>query len=562
MIQKQIYIPKDLIMKKIIFISFFLLGAVSFLSAHRTTTVDEETTYLHLDKSFYVTGEIIWYKLYLGASFKDQEVTIRSTIANQDGRIVGNEFLKTGGKPYLDGYYKIPFDANTGQYLLQFTGINKADGTTVTLAKVDVPIYNDLQAFPKISDQKMGAAPATDFASQLNVDINLSKTNFKPRENVTASVKVTDKAGNPIKGSVSVTVVDKELLKAGIVTNTTIPVAAAYEEKIYVQGKVYNQQGQPLSNSIMGAFSGNEEAIYYSKIDQEGNFTMEFQDFHGEKPIQFLGDAKGIEYIDVKVQESLSQQNSTPLHFDDAISNYLTYSRQRKKIFQHYTTLESDVQVASIKEKLSKRKPNQEWNIKEYEYFEYMYIFFKENLSPLRFKFNSDSTYTASMYNPSNQSNNKFFSGKPLFIIDNVATRDANYVARMGMEEIKKVELFFRLKDLNKQFKLFGSSGVVKITTYNPLNKLPVQETKNNYTISGLQPKATFPVFMPDKLSGLRQPFFRPQVYWNPDIQSNKAGTASVNWYQTDDRSTFLIQVVVQGENGEMGYATKEFVVE
>ena len=130
------------------------------------------------------------------------------------------------------------------------------------------------------------------------------------------------------------------------------------------------------------------------------------------------------------------------------------------------------------------------------------------------------------------------------------------------MEEVKKVELFFKSRDLNKYFKLFGSSGVVKITTYNPLNKLPVQETTNNVTISGLQPKASFPTFDPQQVSGLRQPFFRPQVYWNPDVATNKNGAASVDWYQTDDRSTFLIQVVVQGENGQMGYATKEFTVE
>jgi len=549
-------------MKKVLFLCFFLYGFVSTLPAHSTNSTDEETTYLHLDKSFYVTGEIIWYKLYLGASFKDQEVTIRAMVANQNGQIVGNEFLKTAGKPYLDGYYKIPFDASTGQYVLQFTGINKADGATITLATVNVPIYNDLAPLPDLVKQEMAETPATTFASQLNIDINLAKANYKPRENVAASVRVTDQSGNPVAGTMSVTVVDKELLKAGLVTNTTVPSVEAFEEKIYVQGKVFDKQGQVLSNSIMGAFSGNEESIYYSKIDAEGNFTMEFKDFHGEKPIQFLGDAKGVEYIDVQVQAALPNPTTTTLPYDDQIANYLTYSRQRKKIFQHYTALESDLQVASIKDKLSKRKPNQEWNIKEYEYFEYMYIFFKENLSPLRFKFNSDSTYTASMYNPSNQSNDKFFSGKPLFIIDNVATRDADFVARMPMEEVKKVELFFRLKDLNKNFKLFGSSGVVKITTYNPLSKLPVQETKNNFTINGLQPKATFPTFSPQQVSGLRQPFFRPQVYWNPDIPSDKMGTASVNWHQTDDRSTFLIQVVVQGENGEMGYATKEFVVE
>lgn len=541
-------------------IVLLLLGTLPTYSA---ISSDEETNYLHLDKSFYVTGEIIWYKLYLGASFKDKPVTVRATVADQAGTIVGNEFLKTEGKSFISGYYKIPFDADTGQYLLQLTGASKSDGSIITLAEVSVPIYNDLQAFPKLVNQETAAnnSSAVDLSSDLQVSINLPKTTFKSRANVAASIKVTDQTGNPVASTMSITVLDKELLKEGIVSKTEVAASADFEEQIYIKGKAYDQQGQPLDGSIIGAFSGNDGSILYSKVT-DGDFILKIPEFQGKKPIQFLGDGKKVDYIDVKTQQSLAYKSSTPPTFNDDIATYLTLSRQRKKIFQHYTALESDLQVTTLKNKLSKRKPHQSWNIKEYEYFEYMYIFFKENLSPLRFKFNSDSTYTASMYNPSNQSDNKFFSGKPLFIIDNVATRDADYVARMRMEDIKTVELFFRLKDLNRYFKLFGSSGVVMITTYNPLNKLPVQETRNNVAAHGLQPKADFPAFTPQQVNGLRQPFFRPQVYWNPNVVTNKTGTAAVNWHQTDDRSTFVIQVVVQGEDGRMGFATKEFTVE
>ena len=447
---------------------------------------------------------------------------------------------------------------------MQFTVINKETKKTVALSKAIIPIYNDLQPLSKQVKESMveEITSNTDIGGQLKIDISIPPSStVKPRSNVAASIKVTDASGNPVAGNLSITVLDKELLQEGNIITSSMPTINVFEDKIYVQGTSSNLQGQPLNKDIIGAFSGDDQSIYYARADEDGNFSLRLPEFQGEKPIQFIGDNKNVEFIDVQVQESIPYKATTAPPYSDKIADYLTYSRQRKKIFQHYTALESDIQVETLSKKLSKRKPHQEWNIQEYEYFEFMYIFFKENLSPLRFQFNADSTYSASMYNPSKQYD-KFFTGKPLFIIDNVVTRDADYVARMRMEDVKKVELFFRLKDLNKYFKLFGSSGVVKITTYNPLSKLPVPETKNSTTISGLQPKATYPAFDPQQVNGLRQPFFRPQVYWNPNITTNKNGAAKVNWYQTDDRSTFLIQVMVQGENGQIGYATKEFIVQ
>ncbi len=550
-------------MKNIILNISLLFGLLLFVPAYSAAPLPPESIYLHLDKSFYVTGEIVWYKLYLSNTLKEQPITIRATVANPEGKIIGDDFLKSAGQRGVDGYFKIPFDATTGQYLLQFTVVNKETGETTALSKAIIPIYNDLQPLPQQVKESASeiASSASDISSELKVNITVPKSTFKPRSKVAASIKVTDASGNPVAGNLSITVLDKELLQEGMVTTSTMPAINLFEEKIYVKGQVHDLQGQPLNKDIIGAFSGDDQSIYYARADETGNFSLRLTEFQGEKPIQFIGDTKKVELIEVQLQESLPYKATTAPPYNDRIQEYLTYSRQRKKIFQHYTTLESDLQVETLTNKLAKRKPHQEWNIQEYEYFEFMYIFFKENLSPLRFQFNSDSTYSATMYNPSKRYD-KFFSGKPLFIIDNVVTRDADFVARMRMEEVKKVELFFRLKDLNKYFKLFGSSGVVKITTFNPLNKLPVQETTNNVTIRGLQPKATFPAFDPQKVSGLRQPFFRPQVYWNPDVVMDKSGTAAINWHQTDDRSTFLIQVVVQGENGQMGYATQEFRVE
>ena len=355
--------------------------------------------------------------------------------------------------------------------------------------------------------------------------------------------------------------IDKELVDGGIVQSTNITGSGDYKKDLYLTGTVSNLAGGSAENSVIGGFSGTDAKIYYAKVKEEGKFRMKLPVFKGDKLIQFLGDPKTVENIGVDLEQNITA-NTAELPINNTVANYVALSKQRKKIFQHYAALESNLEITPTKAKTVRQKANQSWNIKEYEYFEFMYIFFKENLSPLRFEFSADSTYSARMYNPANQTSDKFFGSDPLFIIDNIATRDGNYVARMRMEDVAKVELFFRLKDLNKNYKIFGSNGVAKITTYEQLNKLPVKESKNNFTIQGLQEEADFPLFNPSEFKDSRQPFFRPQIYWNPDTSTNKSGEADFNYFQTDDRSTFQIQVVFQGENGEMGYATKLYTVE
>lgn len=556
-------------MKNLIYNIFFLLIIVlpiSFISANNDEPI-ESISYIHLDKSFYVTGEVVWYKIYLGPTLKDKSVTIKAAIANQKGEVIATEFLQTAGKTYTHGYYQIPFSAESGMYLLQFTGIDKASGTTIKLSETFIPIFNDLKGVPTLVKQDSNAMEVMEkmptIPANLKVDISLPKTSFKQREAVAATVKVTDAAGNPVSGTVSVSVIDKELVGSGKVESTSFSSVDVFQEGLYIQGKVMDEKGASLNKGILGAFSAKDDKIFYSKIVEGGNFIMKFPEFSGDKRVQFLGDPKTEEYVKVNLQQEMPADANISLPTSNKIATYLNLSRQRKKIFQHYAALESNLKTEEIKEERKKVKGNQSWNIKEYEYFEYMYIFFKENLSPLRFRFNADSTYTARMYNPANQTSDKFFSGKPLFIIDNVATRDGDYVSRMSMEDVSKVELYYRLKDLNRNFKVFGSSGVAKITSYQPLNKLPVKETKNNFTIQGVQKKAIYPVFHPDQIANnRRQPFFRPQLYWNPELTTDKRGNTSFNYHQTDDRSTFQIQVVVQGADGQIGYATKEYVVE
>ncbi len=558
--------PSFRIIKNIL--SLFLFVTFSVTAVANVTT---DKCVVHLDKSFYVTGEIVWYQLYLTQAFKTKPVAIRATVLNANGIVQHSSFLKTTGGTAIDGYYKIPFNLKSGNYLLQFTGINKASKEGVLLVETQLPIYNDLEAVATtVSNKSDLGQPAMPIDNELNISIELPKNSFNAREKIAPTITVKNKAGNTVAANLSVSVVDWELvgedlmnagnLRSGETVNAQV--TSIISDKLYLKGIAKQDNGIAHTTKVLGAYSRTEDKVLYTRTNDNGEFYIAIPEFYGDRGFQILGQQEDYEQIRINEKKQLAINRLQSLPTSSQIATYLDLSRQRKKIFQRYSSVESNLVTEKYSTTRKTIKPDVSFVIKEYEDFEFMSIFFKENLTPLRFDL-IDSTYIAKMYNPKNQSSsNKFFKGKPFIIVDDIVTRNGDFLARMRMTDVEKVELFYDLKKINKQYKLFGSNGVTKITTYDKIESLPVFEANNVITVNGIQKEATFPMFDPAQINNNRfQPFFRPQVYWNADLTTKKDGKASFDYFQTDDRSTFQIRVVAQSEDGAIGYTTINYTV-
>ena len=75
-------------------LSFCLIVFLSF-NALANTAIDK--CVVHLDKSFYVTGEIVWYQLYLTQAFKTKPAAIRATVLDANGLVQHSSFIKSSG---------------------------------------------------------------------------------------------------------------------------------------------------------------------------------------------------------------------------------------------------------------------------------------------------------------------------------------------------------------------------------------------------------------------------------------------------------------------------------
>ncbi|MEM1325380.1 MAG: hypothetical protein AAGI23_05465 [Bacteroidota bacterium] len=513
----------------------------------------QESSLLHINKSFYATGEVVWFNYFLPDRFAEQTAIVEVIISDRAGDAVDRFYLRNEESATINGYYKIPFTLDSDWYRLSVLSTGTQSNT---LADVVFPIYNDLAPLPDNADQTTDLAVNDLSAGTMSVSISLEKDSYAPRDLVRGSIQVRDQNGNPVATTLSLSVQDAQLAKNTLFDIGKVPTTLA--DKVLVEGTLLDNDGQPMRAGVLGMYAGLENRIYYTSANEKGRFAFDPPLFYDNYPVQFIGYQFEHTEITIDLDERKMPPISAQLSYPKSVRDYLALSRQRKKVFQIYNSLETQLVPEKVKIDVQDLETDLSYIISEYESFEFMHDFFGELITPLKFIYQKDSTYIAELYNPTGRtSSNTKLSGTPLFIVDGKLTRDADFVARMDMDYVEKVELMYRTDNLRKKFSAIGRSGVIKITTNLKDVPVPKGETDDVFTLPGLQRPAPFPTFD----ANAQQPIFLPQLYWNPTITTDANGKAEFSFYQSDDISQFVIHAIGQSENGEYGQGEIQYGV-
>ena len=550
-------------MKKVQSTIAFLL--LTFLSISLNA---QNQCYVHLDKSFYVTGEIVWYKLYLPSSMSGQNAVVKSTLVSASGQNVINHFNNTKGETSISGYFKLPFDINSGVYSLVFSSTRgKAFGEEI-FAEVFIPIYNDLTTSSQ--QQVTTTNVSLDYNdaivdSGLSISIDLDKDLYACRDQVKASVQVLDQSGNPVEADVSVSVIDTELYASDISQPALFPgqeLAANttnFTDKIYYKGAyARGENNKLLPNEIIGAYSSTENKLFFSVPDPStGNFHIELAPFQNSKPLQFIPHVEGEGNLSIELTK-VGSPNNKQLEYSQAVLDYLQLSKQRKKLFQRYSTLESNLIPEEVDVEFNEFKHDKTFTITEYKSFENLASFVKEVSTPLRMRLKDDK-YIGDMYIPSDKSSfSRYAEYPPLYIVNGLITRNSDFIARLDMSNILELSMMYEPKNIRKEYKIFGTNGLINLRINAKEVVIPEEDRNNVFSVSGYQPDTPYPEFMPTEYDN-HQPFFRPQLYWNSDLSTNANGNLEFGFFQSDDVSTFIIEVVAKTADGKVATAQKSY---
>ncbi len=544
------------------YIFFVLLLVTSFQSVGQDR---DDSFIVHLDKPFYVTGEQVLYKLFLPEFYQDLDVAVEVKISKADDKqMISQYFHRTEGKSYLSGFYQIPLDLNSANYVLSFSVASSASDYGEVVSSISFPIVYDLEAL-----ENLGSLKVADFQGTENkLNISITPTQQKSGGAQSFDVVVEDAFGRPVTAELSVSVADRDLLFRN--GQEIVPAAISSgskilkpNDKISVYGKCVNANGEGVKIPILGAYSSQSESFNFTKTNTQGNFLLELSDFRGENTFQFV---RHIDYesdVSYKLYSDISPNNSTVSIPGETISNYVESSRKLKKINQYFDTKAQLEDAPVVMPELKQETTSSRYNFKEYKTFKNLGNFFKELITPLEFKTDKEGKYTASMTNPGSQRNEDFYlKGSPLFVIDGLVTKDADFVARVPFNAVESVELFYEPGQLDRMYKVMGISGAVRVKTNLPEMELKPEEQDDIISLSGLRDNIGATSFgnSANKKSSL--PDFRPQLYWNPELVTDRAGKTSFSFKSSDDRSNYIITIVAKSELSEVGYTTYSIPIE
>lgn len=535
---------------------FFLLLSPVILFAQAPKSV-----MVHLNKAFYVNGETIWYQLYLPNSMRDTKATLKAVVLDGNDAVQDYYYLRTEGKTTVEGYYKLPYEAPAGMYRLLVWGRPLNRLQEAIFAAVPVPVYNDLEGVPEdatLFDPAALAQPKLppELTDDGQLKISLTPATPRPGEKVSLQVQVLDDNGLPVRGAeVSAAVTDQKLCGNQVLPALSVqrgyPLPQTrWENGLFLRGKITPQDTTSPENLMVGGFLPPAQRLYYSRVDEQGNFVLQFPAFYQSARLQFLSYPEAD--FTIALANALRTPTPPPLLYTAGIKKYLAWSRLRKTIYQLYTTVEEPLHPESPQDNFTPPEPDRRLLPEQYQDFPDLATFLTEVVTPLRFNLNTETErYQAKMLNTDQR---EFFPGAPLFIIDQQLTRDADYVARLLPADIASIDLYYVGEKLFNQFLFLARNGLVVIRTKKGLTQLPTAE--GGSILHGVQAPAIFALPQGDDV-----PNVRTALHWAGGLRTDARGEVATSYRQSDDRSVFQIEVVVQTPSGKRIRHTQTYAV-
>ena len=537
-------------------ILFLLLLSPVILFAQAPTSV-----MVHLNKSFYVNGETIWYQLYLPTTMRDTKATLKAVVLDGDGTVQGYYYLQTEGKTTVDGYYKLPYDAPAGMYRLLVWGRPLNRLQEAIFAAVPVPVYNDLVGVPDdatIFDPAALAQPQLPpgLTEDDQLKVSIAPAMPRPGEEISLQVQVLDSNGLPVRGAeVSVAVTDQQLCGSDVLPALSVqrgyPVPQArWENGLFLRGKITPQDTTSPENLMVGGFLPPAQRIFYSRVDEAGNFVLQFPAFYEPARLQFVSYPE--RDFTISLANALRTPAPPPLLYTEGIREYIDWSRLRKTLYQLYTTVEEPLRPEVPEDDFTLPEADRRVIPDQYQDFPDVATFLTEVVTPLRFNLDPETErYQAKMLNTEQR---EFFPGTPLFIVDQQLTRDADYVARLLPADIASIDLYYVGEKLFNQFLFLARNGLVVIRTKKGLTQLPGAE--GGSLLQGVQAPAIFTL-----PQGKDVPNVRTALHWAGGLRTDDRGEVATTYRQSADRSTFQVEVVVQTPSGKRVRHTQTYTV-
>jgi hypothetical protein len=472
------------------------------------------------------------------------------TIFNSKGEPVAEKFIYT---PAADKNFLILTSADS-------CGLR----SRITL---NVDLGNQVSTGMKTANLSISVAPRSKYTETMDMtDYLLFGTEFEVSGHELLSIKNIDKLPSGEIDSILKDVRSNWINWAEILSGEIPEFKYRFEkEDHFLPGRLITseQQGVGASETLLMCTPGKEAEFQYTRTDQEGNFNFSVPIDEGLKDLIIMPDditknhkiimdspfADKYQYSEIVVDSS--ENKITPF-----ISKY-SVNQQVQKIFEIPSVGPQMMRALEpVKSAKFYDKPDLELNMADYISLPVMSEIFFELLPGVSMK-KKKTGYEILI---ANRIDDHRYVLSPCLMIDGVIINDAAMIANLDPEIVEKI-------DVVKEKYLVGNyffNGIVNVITKSgdfSCVSLPDYMIRLHYRV--LDPVSSFvsPDYSRDQLMDSRVPDYRNTLYWNPSVIPDKKGQANVDFWSSDNKSDYVINIQGITQDGKIVSIRKDLKV-
>lgn len=297
----------------------------------------------------------------------------------------------------------------------------------------------------------------------------------------------------------------------------------------------------PVHSTLM-FYLQNDLMRYEVDVLEQGMFALNLFDVFGEEELFVMAETPtgeellniNIDWIAEPLPRFLTPPKAKESNRKDA---YGIFAGKRQRINDSFKFFSDSVNLDSLANSKKSRAPkvpileaDETFNVEDFYLFPTFSEFINEVVRPLRVgKFKGKPVVRVRFLEPN------IATADPLYIIDGIATKNTNFFLSLDPKTLKQISVIKYPKKLSR-FGEMAKNGVVLVETKSGTTRQPINENK---LFTGISRGLPFAKIRPNKIA----PQFRSTLYWNPSVETDENGSATIQFYSSDDVAPMLIRI-------------------
>ncbi|MDX2246915.1 MAG: hypothetical protein SF052_09085 [Bacteroidia bacterium] len=552
-----------------------------------------EKVFVHTDRDLYLTGEKIRMKVYVtDAAFNHP--TPFSKVAylelwGPDGLPI--EQLRF---PLFDGKADISLlldrNLHSGYYQLRAYTRWMLNGSAedffllplaVLNPEEEIPLFDEsVENLPEIPNRIKAEASDSLVCDidPLAVVLSLSPEKTAVGTRVVVNIHTLDVNGNPLPANISLSVAKKSPIPFGFsekeeewnpLDRFCRPVNPVYApEKLtflpelfgmLVSGTVFGPENKAYSEAeVYLAIPGKIPHVKWALADSKGRFYFNLPDRYGVgELVVFATDSSG-SHLRVKLDPVIAA--AVPPPFPLSLSFSQKDTQLLKELFLNHQIQTAYEDEISVSKDLPTKPPIPFYGIAErtYRLDDYTRFSIEETFIEIIYQVHVLHREGKTLLRIYDQYADAMLEGDPMMLVDGIPFLNAENLLAINSRKIEQVDVLSTRYFSDNRF----MDGMVHLITYEGRGdavKLPDHYLRQNYSF--YTPGSAFiPVTLPET-PDFSVPDFRNLLHWEPNIVTDSAGKARVEFYTSAAAGKYEVRVVALTSDGLGGKTVKTLEV-